>query len=179
MGVAARALGALCLPPDRPGRADCRGVCFSTRTRTGEASWDERRGKMTELTEAMVHLRGEIDSWRRARVALRSELIQRTDDRRAEVSAMCARYGNDRAGARRAWSGLSSSGYRGAAPLTMREPCKPVVQSVPSAMAHQVTAAAAVNKKSEPRISLPPVSRRPAAVPAPVQKPPAKRHKAR
>jgi hypothetical protein len=57
------------------------------------------------ITESMTRLRDEIVSWRRARVALQGDLVRQTDERRAQVSALCAGFGRDRAGAHRAWFG--------------------------------------------------------------------------
>src|ERR1035437_7991511 len=57
------------------------------------------------LTEAAMRLRDEIVASRHARVSLRSDLIRQTDERRTEVSALCAGFACDRAGARRAWFG--------------------------------------------------------------------------
>jgi hypothetical protein len=57
------------------------------------------------LTESMTRLRGEIGAWRHRRVALHDALVKATDRRRTQVSALCADFAGDRAGARRAWLG--------------------------------------------------------------------------
>jgi hypothetical protein len=60
---------------------------------------------MGVLTEAMMRLRDEIVSASHARSSLREALIRETGKRRAQVSALCAAFAEDRAGARRAWLG--------------------------------------------------------------------------
>jgi hypothetical protein len=60
---------------------------------------------MGVLTVTMTRLRDEIVSSRRARVALRGELVRQTEERRTWVSAVCAGFARDRAGAQRAWFG--------------------------------------------------------------------------
>jgi hypothetical protein len=60
---------------------------------------------MSALSEAMTRLRNEIVSSRHARVALRGDLLRQTDERRRRVSALCAGFARDRAGAHRAWFG--------------------------------------------------------------------------
>ena len=66
------------------------------------------------LTETMMRLRGEIGAWRHSRVALQADLVRRTDERRTRVSALCAVFARDRAGARRAWFGPTVSERRAA-----------------------------------------------------------------
>ena len=68
---------------------------------------------MGTLTEAMARLRDEIVSSRHARVALLGDLVRQTGERCTQVSALCAGFTRDRAGAHRAWFG--------------RTPCAPVV----------------------------------------------------
>jgi len=60
---------------------------------------------MGMLTSAMTRLRDEIVSSRRTRVEFRGELARRGAERRGEVSALCAGFARDRAGAHRAWFG--------------------------------------------------------------------------
>ena len=69
----------------------------------------EARTNVGVLTETMMRLRGEIGSWRHVRVALQADLVRQTDERRAWVSALCAGFARDRAGARRAWCGPTLS----------------------------------------------------------------------
>ena len=61
------------------------------------------------LTETTIRLRDEIVSSRHARVALRGDLVRQTDERRTRVSALCAGFARDRAGAHRAWFGPTPS----------------------------------------------------------------------
>ena len=65
----------------------------------------ERKRIMGILTQAMTRLRGEIVSSRQSRLALRGALVRRAAERRSQVSALCAAFARDRAGARRAWFG--------------------------------------------------------------------------
>jgi hypothetical protein len=62
----------------------------------------------------MMRLRGEIGALRHERAALQSELVRQTGERRTQVSALCAGFARDRAGARRAWSGPTLSERRAA-----------------------------------------------------------------
>jgi hypothetical protein len=57
------------------------------------------------LTVTMTGLRDAIASSRQARVALLGDLVRQTDERRGEVSTLCAGFARDRAGAHRAWFG--------------------------------------------------------------------------
>jgi hypothetical protein len=57
------------------------------------------------FTSAMTHLRDEIVSSRRARMEFRGALARRGAQRREQVSALCAGFARDRAGAHRAWFG--------------------------------------------------------------------------
>ena len=57
------------------------------------------------LTETMTRLRDEVVSSRHARMALLTDLVRQTDERRRRVTAMCAGFAGDRAGAHRAWFG--------------------------------------------------------------------------
>jgi hypothetical protein len=68
------------------------------------------------LTETMTRLREEILSSRHARVALLGDLVRQTNERCTRVSALCAGFARDRAGAHRAWFGRTTS-----API-VREP---------------------------------------------------------
>jgi hypothetical protein len=58
---------------------------------------------MGVLTEATMRLQREMAALRRARVSLRSDLIRQTGELRSLVSAMCAGFASDRAGAHQAW----------------------------------------------------------------------------
>jgi hypothetical protein len=60
---------------------------------------------MGVLTVTMTGLRDQIVSSRQARVALRGDLVRQTGERRLRVSALCAGFARDRAGAHRAWFG--------------------------------------------------------------------------
>ena len=111
---------------------------------------------MTNLTEAMKHLREEINTWRHARVTLRNDLLRQTDTRRAEVSALCSEYREDRAGALRAWSGLTPSKR-----AAVKAPAKPVMSESPTRVE---VAAPAKPAASEPK---PAVSHEPKAPAAP------------
>jgi len=57
------------------------------------------------LTVTMTGLRDAIVSSRQARVALLGDLVRQTGERRTRVSALCAGFARDRAGAHRAWFG--------------------------------------------------------------------------
>lgn len=58
---------------------------------------------MGVLTEATLRLQEEIAAMRRVRVALRSDLVRQTGALRSLVSALCAGFASDRAGAHRVW----------------------------------------------------------------------------
>ena len=60
---------------------------------------------MGVLTVTMTGLRDAIVSSRQARVDLLGDLVRQTGERRIRVSALCAGFARDRAGARRAWFG--------------------------------------------------------------------------
>lgn len=60
---------------------------------------------MGVLTETMTGLRDAIVSSRQVRVALLGDLVRQTGERRTRVSALCAGFARDRAGAHRAWFG--------------------------------------------------------------------------
>ena len=62
---------------------------------------------MGVLTVTMTGLRDAIVSSRQVRMALRGDLVRQTDERRTRVSALCAGFARDRAGAHRAWFGPS------------------------------------------------------------------------
>ena len=67
---------------------------------------------MGVLTETTMRLREEMVAWRHMRVALRGDLVRQTDERRTRVSALCAGFASDRAGAHRAWFGpMLSEGH--------------------------------------------------------------------
>lgn len=60
---------------------------------------------MGVLTVTMTGLRDAIVSSRQVRMALRGDLVRQSDERRTRVSALCAGFASDRAGAHRAWFG--------------------------------------------------------------------------
>jgi hypothetical protein len=60
---------------------------------------------MGVLTVTMTGLRDAIVSSRQVRMALRGDLVRQTGERRMRVSALCAGFASDRAGAHRAWFG--------------------------------------------------------------------------
>ena len=60
---------------------------------------------MGVLTESMMRLRDEILSSRHLRVALRDDLVRQTSERCGLVTALCAGFARDRAGAHMAWFG--------------------------------------------------------------------------
>jgi hypothetical protein len=64
---------------------------------------------MGVLTETTMRMRDEMMAWRRIRVSLRSDLVRQTGERRNWVSALCAGFASDRAGAHRAWFGPTLS----------------------------------------------------------------------
>ena len=64
---------------------------------------------MGKLTESMTQLRDEIVSSRHARMVLRGDLVHQTNELRTRVSALCAGFARDRAGAHSAWFGSTLS----------------------------------------------------------------------
>ena len=60
---------------------------------------------MGVLTVSMTALRDAIVSSRQVRMALRGDLVHQADERRMRVSALCAGFASDRAGAHCAWFG--------------------------------------------------------------------------
>ncbi|MGA2215305.1 MAG: hypothetical protein ABSH31_18675 [Bryobacteraceae bacterium] len=60
---------------------------------------------MGVLTETTMRLRKEMAAWRQIRVELQDDLVRQTGERRRRVSALCAGFARDRAGAHRAWYG--------------------------------------------------------------------------
>jgi cell division protein FtsN len=60
---------------------------------------------MGTMTQAMTRLRDEIVSASHSRLAFRGDLVRQTEERRSQVSALCAGFARDRAGAHRAWYG--------------------------------------------------------------------------
>jgi hypothetical protein len=73
------------------------------------------------LTETAMRLRDQIVASRHARVALRADLVRQTDERRTRVSALCAGFASDRAGAGRAWFGPTPGERRAAERQQQRE----------------------------------------------------------
>jgi len=69
----------------------------------------EGRTEVGILTESMTQLRDEIVSARHARMALRGDLVRQTNELRTRVSALCAGFARDRAGAHSAWFGPTLS----------------------------------------------------------------------
>jgi hypothetical protein len=74
------------------------------------------------LTETTMRLREEMAAWRHMRVTLRGDLVRQTDERRTQVSALCAGFASDREGAHRAWFGPRLFQGRTAAGQPQREP---------------------------------------------------------
>ena len=64
---------------------------------------------MGVLTQTMTKLRNEIVSAKRARQTSQEECEQQASDRRSQVSALCTAFARDRAGARRAWLGRTTT----------------------------------------------------------------------
>jgi hypothetical protein len=61
------------------------------------------------LTETMTRLREEIGGWRHARMSSGTARVRETAERRDRVSALCAEFARNRAGAQRAWFGRTLS----------------------------------------------------------------------
>jgi len=61
------------------------------------------------LTETTMRLRKEMAAWRQIRVELQDDLVRQTGERRRRVSALCAGFARDRAGAHSAWFGPTLS----------------------------------------------------------------------
>ena len=76
------------------------------------------------LTDTTMRLREEIVASRHMRVALRDDLVRQTDERRSRVSALCAGFARDRAGAQRAWFGRAPATGTVQAPVA-RAPVEP------------------------------------------------------
>ena len=76
---------------------------------------------MGVLTETAMRLRDQIVASRHARVALRADLLRQTEERRTRVSALCAGFASDRAGAGRAWFGPTPGERRAAERQQQRE----------------------------------------------------------
>jgi hypothetical protein len=74
------------------------------------------------LTDTTMRLRKEMVALRHMRVALRSDLVRQTDERRTQVSALCAGFASDRAGAHRAWFGSTLFEGRTAGTQPQRRP---------------------------------------------------------
>jgi len=94
--------------PVRSENAGASGDPWEARTNVGVLT-QTGRTNVGVLTETMMRLRGEIGSWRHVRVALQADLVRQTDERRTRVSALCAGFARDRAGAHRAWFGPTLS----------------------------------------------------------------------
>lgn len=103
---------------------------------------------MGVLTVTMTRLRDEIVSSRRARVALRGELVRQTDERRNRVSAVCAGFTRDRAGAQRAWSGPTPAERQTAAREHQR---RLLEEAAAKAQAEQSRPAPLAPPKAEPQ----------------------------
>jgi hypothetical protein len=76
-----------------------------------------------KLTETVTRLRDEIVSSRHARVALLGDLVRQTNERRSRVSALCAGFARDRAGAHGAWFGRTP-----ATPIVSAPAARPPVE---------------------------------------------------
>ena len=79
---------------------------------------------MGVLTQTMTKLRNEIVSAKHARQASQEEREQQTSDRRSEVSTLRTGFARDRAGARRAWLGLTTAAPVAARKEKQRQPAE-------------------------------------------------------
>ena len=79
---------------------------------------------MGELTKSMTLLRNEIVNCRRARREMQNELARQTKERRKQVSAMCAAFARDRAGAHLVWFGPAVSESRAAKIQKQQQPAE-------------------------------------------------------
>jgi hypothetical protein len=95
------------VPNDRCGRGEGNRKSPEGRTNVGMTN-------VGILTATMARLNEEIQTWSRARMALKSDLVRQTTARRNQVSAMCGGFARDRAGAHRAWCGLAVPELRSA-----------------------------------------------------------------
>jgi hypothetical protein len=117
------------------------------------------------LTVTMTGLRDAIVSSRQARVSLRGDLVRQADERRMRVSALCAGFARDRAGAHRAWFGpllfegqtagrLPRRGLAEAAkakaPAEEQPPATPKTEPPRHKPAHQPVAARAAQPSTAP-----------------------------
>jgi hypothetical protein len=120
----------------------------------------------------MTGLRDAIVSSRQARMALRGDLIRQTDERRMRVSALCAGFAHDRAGAHWAWFGPALFKGRTAE----RSPQPGLVQAL-KANPPVGDQAPATTPKAEPRRHKP--AHKPVAAAAPASVAPLRRAKRR
>jgi hypothetical protein len=97
----------------------------------------------------MTGLRDAIVSSRQVRLALRGDLVRRTNERRVSVSALCAGFARDRAGAHRAWFGPGPFEAQTAEKHRQRRPAEPAAAKAP-AEEHPPTAANAEPRRREP-----------------------------
>jgi hypothetical protein len=110
------------------------------------------------LTVRMTGLRDAIVSSRQARVALRGDLVRQTDERRMRVSALCAGFAGDRAGAHRAWfgpvlfEGQTAERHQQAAkaPAGEQPPATPKAEPPRHKPAHKAVAARAAQPPTAP-----------------------------
>ena len=120
---------------------------------------------MGVLTVTMTGLRDAIVASRQARVALRGDLVRQTDERRTRVSALCAGFASDRAGAHCAWFGPALFEVRTAegpprreraeaakakAPAEQQPPATPRADPQRHEPAHEAVAASAARASMAP-----------------------------
>ena len=113
---------------------------------------------MGVLTVTMTGLRDAIVSSRQVRMALRGDLVRQADERRTRVSALCAAFASDRAGAHRAWFGPAPFEGRTAERPPQRGVAEAATAKAPTKEQPPVT------PKAEPRRHEP--ARKPVAAPA-------------
>ena len=104
---------------------------------------------MGVLTVTMTGLRDAIVSSRQVRMALRGDLVRQTDERRVLVSALCAGFARDRAGAHRAWFGPALFEVQTAERHRQRRPVEPTTAKAPAEQ-HPPAAPQAEPRRHEP-----------------------------
>jgi hypothetical protein len=84
------------------------------------------------LTDATMRLQKEMAALRQVRVALRSDLVRQTGELRTRVSALCAGFASDRAGAHRVWFGPTLFEGQAAARHPQRRPAEDARAKAPA-----------------------------------------------
>jgi hypothetical protein len=85
-------------------------------------------------------------------MALLGDLVRQTGERRNRVSALCAGFARDRAGAHRAWFGpLLFEGRTAKAPAEVQRPATPKAQARSHQPAHEPAQAAEPSIAPSPR----------------------------